>query len=105
MLIVLFIIGALLLIILPNITRSGVDAQEKACQANINILQAQVENYYLDHQHQYPSEIQDLVHEKYLKKIPTCPLDPDNDKAYQISNGQVRCTLHDNLSNGGGGGA
>lgn len=95
MLIVLFIIGALLLIVLPNLSKSGAEAQEKACQANIQLIETQVENYYLEHGHTYPEDVSVLVQEKYLKKTPVCPLDPTNKSVYVINlDGSVTCTLH-----------
>lgn len=100
MLIVLFIIGALLLIVLPNLTKSGAEAQEKACQANIHLLETQVENYYLEHGHTWPADVSVLVQEEYLKKAPVCPLDPSKKDAYVIhDDGSVTCTLHSNHKN------
>lgn len=98
MLIVLFIIGVLLLIIMPNISDSGAKAQQKACQANINLLSAQVESYYLDHQHTYPPDIEALV-PQYIKQVPVCPLHPDKNDAYTITEtGEVKCKYHDDLN-------
>ncbi|MDQ0337685.1 prepilin-type N-terminal cleavage/methylation domain-containing protein [Caldalkalibacillus uzonensis] len=100
MLIVLFIIGALLLVIIPNLTDSGVQAQQKACDANKQMIEAQAETYYLENNHQYPS-VNDLVQSNYLKEIPRCPLKPEDTTAYSINeDGSVTCAYHDKSTNG-----
>lgn len=71
MLVVLFIIGVILAIALPNLTKTGDSAQKKADQANIKMLEAQAENYRLA-EGKYPKELGDLVKEEYIKKLPTC---------------------------------
>ncbi|EGL83267.1 hypothetical protein CathTA2_1168 [Caldalkalibacillus thermarum TA2.A1] len=96
MLIVLFIIGVLLLVIMPSLTDSGVQAQQKACDANKKMIGAQVEAYYLDHQRQYPKDVTQLVSKGYLKEIPMCPMQPTDEASYTINqqNGEVTCQYH-----------
>ncbi len=103
MLIVLFIIGALLLVIVPNLTDAGVDAQEKACDANKKLIAAQAENYYLNNGNNYPSDVGELVAEGYLSEPPACPvLAADDGRGtggssdhYHInSQGEVTCEHH-----------
>lgn len=79
MLIVLFVIGALLLIAIPNLTGAGVDAQEKACDANKKLIITQAESYYLENGNVYPDDLDDLLDGNYLKEEPLCPSDPKED--------------------------
>jgi len=73
MMIVLFIIGTIISIALPNFLASGEKAQVEADLANKMIIKAQLESYYLEHNNQYPTDLNVLVTEKYLEKIPDCP--------------------------------
>lgn len=96
MLIVLFIMGALLLIIVPNVMQAGVDAQQKACDANKKMIMAQVDQYFLSNRHQYPGSVDDLVNQGYLQSTPHCPMRDEEGHDYQIAeDGQVFCLYHD----------
>jgi competence protein ComGC len=95
MLIVLFVIGALLLVILPNLTGTGEDAQAKACDANVKLIQTQSESYYLDNAHTYPSGVDVLVREGYLSNRPVCPADENATYSIQQTSGEVTCSHHD----------
>lgn len=72
MLVVLFVIGIILAIAIPNLRTAGESAQLKADQANRRLISAQVEQYYLEHG-SYPKSVQTLVKEGYLQSVPTCP--------------------------------
>lgn len=74
MLVVLFIIGIIIAIALPNFLEASKKANVQADKANRRMISMQVENYYLDHGN-YPKSIQDLVSRKYLRTVPDCPGD------------------------------
>mgnify|MGYP001163263075 CR=1 FL=1 len=101
MLIVLFIIGALITIIMPNLTNAGVRAQHKACEANKKVILAQAEAYFLKNGHEYPDNVQELVDAGYLRETPYCPLEHEEATltSYQLSKVDetliVTCNHHD----------
>lgn len=71
MLIVLFIIGVIIAIALPNLTKTGDAAQNNAEEANIRMLEAQAENYRLA-EGKYPDDLSVLESEGYVKSMPKC---------------------------------
>ena len=71
MLIVLFIIGIIIAIAVPNFLVAGKKAQERSDLANRRLIGSQVENYYLDHGI-YPDSVEQLCREGYLRSIPRC---------------------------------
>lgn len=81
MLIVLFIIGLIIAIAIPNLTKTGDAAQSHAEKANIKMLEAQAENYRLT-EGAYPAKLDDLKEENYIKELPQC----GNDKSFIIKN-------------------
>lgn len=85
MLVVLFVIGVILAILLPNLTKTGGVAEEKAEEANAKMLLAQAENYRLAHpNNHYPAKIEDLVTEGFIQSVPRCA---DKNKAFKIVGG------------------
>ncbi|MBA4493269.1 competence type IV pilus major pilin ComGC [Paenactinomyces guangxiensis] len=72
MLVVLFIIGLILAIAIPNLKEAGEKAREKADQANRNLISAQADNYYLEFG-EYPASVAELVKRGYLRSVPKCP--------------------------------
>ena len=77
MLVVLFIISILILVTIPNVSKHFASVDEKGCDAYILMLQGQVEAYKLDTR-QYPSSIDELVKEGYIKEQnPKCPDNTD----------------------------
>ncbi|TCS94707.1 competence type IV pilus major pilin ComGC [Hazenella coriacea] len=72
MLVVLFIIGIIITIALPNLKSAGESAQERADQANRRLISAQADNYYLEYG-EYPSNVDELVKRGYLRSVPPCP--------------------------------
>lgn len=101
MIIVLFVIGALIMIIMPNLTDAGVQAQEKSCLANKKVILAQAEAYYLENGHTYPANITELVTNDYLRDEPICASDPKQKDPYQlkVQDDQlyVYCVIHDQV--------
>lgn len=60
MLVVLFIIGIILAIAIPNLKAAGEKAKEQADQANRYLIAAQADNYYLEYG-EYPASVEELV--------------------------------------------
>ncbi|MGL4521822.1 MAG: competence type IV pilus major pilin ComGC [Bacilli bacterium] len=84
MLIVLFIISIIVLVSIPNVTRSKNTANDTGCRAYVKVVAAEVENYYLK-EGKYPT-VKELVDGKYIPKD-VCP----NGKALNIStDGEVQ---------------
>lgn len=71
MLVVLFIIGLILAIAIPNLKAAGEKAQEKADLANRQMIAAQADQYFLEYR-EYPS-VEELVKRGYLRAVPPCP--------------------------------
>ena len=59
MLVVLFIIGVIVAIALPNLKAAGETAQEKACAANRGLIGAQADNFFLE-VGRYPKGVAEL---------------------------------------------
>ncbi|SMO49343.1 competence type IV pilus major pilin ComGC [Melghirimyces algeriensis] len=72
MLVVLFVIGVIIAIALPNLKNAGEAAQEKACKANRKLIGSQADNYYLEFGN-YPSSVKKMKRRGYLRTVPTCP--------------------------------
>lgn len=72
MLVVLFIIGLVIAIALPNFIAAGEKAQARADQANRKLINAQIDNYFLEFG-SYPKSVDELVKRGYLRAAPTCP--------------------------------
>jgi prepilin-type N-terminal cleavage/methylation domain-containing protein len=72
MLIVLFIIGIVIAIAIPNLKSAGETARDRADLANRKLIGAQADNYYLEYG-KYPSSVEELVRKNYLRSVPECP--------------------------------
>ena len=70
MLVVLFIIGLILAIAIPNLKAAGLKAQEKADIANRQMVPAQ--RISILEYGEYPT-VEELVKRGYLRSIPPCP--------------------------------
>ena len=73
MLIVVALIGILATIAVGQYQRSIVRAKEAALLENLFVMRTQINNYFAD-KGEYPLDLQTLVEEKYLKKIPNDPI-------------------------------
>lgn len=94
MLVVLFIIGVIVAIALPNLKAAGETAQEKACAANRRLIGAQADNFFLEIG-RYPKNVAELKQKGYLRTQPSCPMKG----TYQIrpeapEEKRVNCTVH-----------
>ena len=73
MLIVVALIGILATIAVGQYQRSIVKAKEAALLENLFVMRSQINNYFAD-KGEYPYDLQTLVDEHYLKKIPNDPI-------------------------------
>ena len=73
MLIVVALIGILATIAVGQYQRAIVRAKEAALHENLFVMRSQISNYFAD-KGEYPFDLQSLVDEKYLKKIPRDPI-------------------------------
>ncbi|QKG84849.1 prepilin-type N-terminal cleavage/methylation domain-containing protein [Kroppenstedtia pulmonis] len=94
MLVVLFVIGVIIAIALPNLKAAGESAQKRACDANRKLIGSQADNYYLD-LGSYPKSVQQLKRRSYLRTIPKCP----SKGKYAIRSSasvekRVKCSIH-----------
>lgn len=76
LLVVLAIIALLASIVTPNYFRYQDRAKETVLRQNLNETRAAIDKFYGD-KGRYPSELQELVSEHYLKGL---PLDPETDR-------------------------
>ncbi|MCU5746362.1 competence type IV pilus major pilin ComGC [Staphylococcus sp. SQ8-PEA] len=67
MLLVLLIISLLLILIIPNISKQSEHIQSTGCNAQIKMINSQVEAYTLKNDRK-PNSIDDLVKEGYIKE-------------------------------------
>ncbi|WEG14289.1 competence type IV pilus major pilin ComGC [Pullulanibacillus sp. KACC 23026] len=71
MMIVLLIMSILLLIAVPNMTKSNTVVKQKSCEATMKLLQGEVAQYEMDKDTPLP-DLQTLVDDGYVDQI-TCP--------------------------------
>lgn len=67
MLLVLLIISLLLILIIPNIAKQTSHIQSTGCDAQVKMVNSQIEAYALKH-NRNPSNIDDLVSDGFIKK-------------------------------------
>ncbi len=77
-LIVVFIISIVLAILIPNYAASTKSAKEKLCVTAVQMVNAQIELYRIDHPdkalEKEPDKIfQQLINGGYLRQAPVCP--------------------------------
>ncbi|MBS4217160.1 prepilin-type N-terminal cleavage/methylation domain-containing protein [Bacillus sp. FJAT-49711] len=87
MMIVLLVITIILLVALPNVTKQSSSINEKGCEAVVQMLQGQVQAYYMDKK-AYPDTLDALKEEDYVNEDFkfVCP----NGNALLIENGNVK---------------
>lgn len=73
MLIVVALIGILATVAVGQYQRSIVRAKEAALKENLFVMRSQINNYFAD-KGEYPYDLQTLVDESYLKRIPADPI-------------------------------
>ncbi|WP_080845133.1 competence type IV pilus major pilin ComGC [Cytobacillus gottheilii] len=67
MMIVLLVISVLLIITVPNVTQHNSKINSKGCEAFIQMVQAQVQAYEMDHK-ELPASVQDLADKGYMNE-------------------------------------
>src|SRR5699024_11730091 len=67
MLLVLLIISLLLILIIPNIAKQSSHIQSTGCDAQIKMIESQVEAYTLKH-NKKPQSIDELIADGYIKE-------------------------------------
>jgi len=94
MMVVVVIVGILITIAVPVYNKVTATAEEKACLANIKIIEGAMEVYKAANG-TLPGSVGDLMEEKkggpFLKEKPRCPSDNQD---YVLSNGKVTCNKH-----------
>lgn len=78
LLVVVAIIGILASVAVGQYQRSIKKAQEAALRQNLYVMRTQINNYFSDKQ-KYPSDLQTLVEEHYIKEIPVDPITRSKD--------------------------
>jgi len=73
MIIVFTMIGILVGLALPQFKNAARKARESTLKEDLTILRTQIERYFTD-KSKYPSSLQTLVDDKYLRKIPVDPV-------------------------------
>lgn len=92
LMVVLVIIGILVAIAVPIYNKTQATAEERACQANLRILEGAVAQYQLDNDGALPTELSVSDLSDYIKDAEDmkCPSEGD----YSINNGEVYCSVH-----------
>ncbi|HDF0166470.1 TPA: competence protein ComGC [Staphylococcus aureus] len=85
MLLVLLIISLLLILIIPNIAKQTAHIQSTGCNAQVKMVNSQIEAYALKH-NRNPSSIEDLIADGFIKEAQkTCK----SGETITISNGEA----------------
>ncbi len=77
-LIVMTLIGILVAIIIPNYSSSVIRAREAVLKENLFLIRDAINKFYIDKK-KYPTALDDLVTNKYLREIPMDPIAKEND--------------------------
>jgi len=91
LMIVLCIIAILVGIVTLSMTVARTTIREGACKANLKTLENMVEHYKAEND-KYPPDLDTLVSDGYLKRVPTCPA--GGAYGYDSATGQVSCKKH-----------
>lgn len=73
LLVVLAIVATLLSIVAPRFLHQSDRAREAALRENLSSLRIALDKYYAD-KGQYPQQLEQLVRERYLRRIPLDPV-------------------------------
>jgi len=83
MIIVVTIVGLLAGIALVNVRHAQRKAAENILKANLTNMRKAIDDFYADKQ-RYPSALQELVDEKYMRRIPADPITKSPDTWIEI---------------------
>ena len=78
LLVVIAIIGILAVVAVGQYQRSIVKAKEATLRENLFVMRSQIHNYFAD-KGEYPYDLETLVEERYLYKIPVDPITRSKD--------------------------
>lgn len=96
---ILPIVGIVAAIAIPNFTKARNSAREKACEANMRVLEGACELMSMDAKEPPESfDIGQLVKGGYLKSTPTCPQDGTYLIKKTAEGVEVSCTKHGQLA-------
>ena len=87
LLVVIAIIGILAVVAVGQYQRSILKAKEATLRENLFVMRSQINNYFAD-KGEYPFDLQTLVEERYLKKIPVDPVTRSAD-TWAVTNSNV----------------
>ena len=77
-LIVMTLIGILVAIAIPNFSKSTIRAREAVLKENLHQLRTAINHFYMDKK-KYPTALEDLVVNKYLRAVPQDPITKKTD--------------------------
>jgi len=77
LLVVLVIVALLLSLVIPRYTKSITKAQESALKSDLTALRLSIDRYFAD-KGSYPTSLDQLVTEKYIRNIPVDPMIKEN---------------------------
>lgn len=72
LMVVLVIIAILVAIAVPIYNNTRANAQRRACQANLRLIDGAAAAYFVGYG-TMPSSVEELVEKGYLKSLPRCP--------------------------------
>ena len=68
LLVCLFIIGLMMLLIIPNIAQQRKTAQDRSDEAIVNVIKTQQQSYMLEHNTKEVPTVDELLNKKYIDK-------------------------------------
>ncbi len=83
LIIVMAIIGILAAVAVPLLKNAPRRAQEATLKQNLRVMRDAIDQHYADRGH-YPSSLQALVEEEYLRAIPLDPITRSNDTWVEV---------------------
>ena len=66
LLVCLFIIGLMMLLIIPNIAQQRKTAQDRSDEAIVNVIKTQQQSYMLEHNTKEVPTVDELLNKKYI---------------------------------------
>lgn len=78
LMVVMVIIALLLSLVSPRYFRSVSHSKEAVLRQNLSLIRDSLDKYYADHG-KYPSSLQDLVENKYIRQTPLDPVTDSTD--------------------------
>lgn len=73
LLLVLLLVALLASIVAPTVTSGLQRSRESTLKHDLRVMRQALDDYYADHG-RYPAALQDLVDERYIRRVPVDPL-------------------------------